>query len=195
MTAFNGVTINGYTVGGGGGLTLVSLTPNATALALTFSDSVELVASAANVASWSIDNTGGGVPVVVYMVNASGTNVILATSGHTAGKSYTLNVPIGILGTITGESYPAPTSLIYTGVGTGLAFTATPLDARTLIIVYNEPVMVQEALVPGNYMFTNSLNCINVVQNTTLQFTLTTSEMVPGTSYTVVASVYSQNGN
>lgn len=194
--SINGATINGYAfVGSGGGLVLSPIIANATSIALPFSDTVELLGPAANYLNWGIVPTGMGVPVTIYSVGTSGVNVILHTSGYTNGAGYQVSIPQGILGITFGDAYPAPASATFTGVGMGLAFTATPTDARTLIIQYNEPVMVAQALVPGNYMITSGLNCISVVQNTTLTFTLTTSEMTPGTVYTIVADVYSLNGN
>lgn len=194
--SINGATINGYSfAGSGGGLVLSPIIPNATSIALPFSDTVELLGPSANYLNWGITPVGLGVPITIYSVGTSGVNVIVNTSGYTAGDLYQVSIPQGILGTTAGDSYPAPSSATFTAVGTGLAFSVIAKDARTLILNFNEPVMNDQALTPGNYMIDHGLFCTGVVQNTTLQFTLTTTQMVPGTVYTIVADVYSLNGN
>jgi hypothetical protein len=147
------LTTRGLGRAGNSGPTMdfVSITPNNLALAILFTDQVELVGNAANYANWVI-TTSDGQPVAAVSVEPSGNSVILGTTPHTTGATYTLTIPQGVMSINTGASYPAPTHQDYIGNGAGPGITrATSLDARTLQIVFNEPVLKGDAINPGNY--------------------------------------------
>jgi hypothetical protein len=186
------IITQGYGAGAGAaGLTLSTLTPNNIVLGLVFSDNVQLIGPAANLSNWVI-TVVGGVAVSVTGVTASGPNVTINTTPHTSGAAYTLTVPVGVVSTTNGSSYLAPTANAYTGNGAGPGISsASPMDARTLQIVFNEPVLVGDATNPASYTITPTLQVLGATFQTSTSYVLTTSRQTPGTTYTIVSTVRS----
>lgn len=191
------LTTRGLGRSGSSGPTMnfVSITPNDTVLGILFSDQVQLVGPAANYANWII-STIDGAPVAATAVEQSGNSVILSTTPHTTGANYTLTIPVGVLSANTGASYPAPNDQDYIGSGAGPGITtATSIDARTLQIVFNEPVLLGDALNPANYTVTDDVQVLGSDYETDSSFSLTTSRQIAGHTYTVVADVRDRAGN
>ena len=67
---------------------------------------------------------------------------------------------------------------------------ARAVDARTVDVIFSEPVVVSEALVPTNYVITGGAGLtVSAVQQISVDtFRLTTSKQVVGQSYLVTAS-------
>lgn len=191
------VITKGFGISGSTGpsMDFVSITPNDTVLGVLFSDQVELVGPAASYANWII-STFDGAPVAVTAVEQSGNSAIVSTTPHTTGAHYTLTIPVGVLSANTGASFPAPADEDYIGSGAGPGITrATSLDARTLQIVFNEPVLLGDALNPANYTITDNVQVLGSDYETDSSFSLTTSKQIAGHTYTVVADVRDRAGN
>jgi hypothetical protein len=191
------LTTRGLGRAGNSGPTMdfVSITPNNLALAILFTDQVELVGAAANYANWVIA-TSAGQPVAAVSVEPSGNSVILGTTPHTTGATYTLTIPQGVMSINTGASYPAPTDQDYVGNGAGPGITrATSLDARTLQIIFNEPVLKGDAINPGNYTVNGNVQVLGSSYVTDSTYVLATSRQTAGHVYTVVANVRDLAGN
>lgn len=70
------------------------------------------------------------------------------------------------------------------------------IDAFTIRVIYNEPVVIAEATNALNYTFTGGLVAQSVVSETAASYVVTTSEQTPATSYTVtVNNIHDLIGN
>lgn len=136
----------------------------------------------------------GGLEVSHVTHVASDTTFdIYLTGPMVAGQAYTVKV-------INIESLtdlpPDPADLHDTGSFTGIVAPIVPadilivrtVDARTLEIIFTEPVVVSDALVPGNYSISPSLTVKSVEYVSPTVYRLTTAKQTVGQSYSVTIS-------
>src|ERR1700690_1162806 len=156
-------------------MVFVSFIQTSTTLTITYSLPVSLSGPALIPANWIV--TGGGIAVQVTGVSPSGSTVILTITPQTQGSTYTLNMPAGISG-ISGSNFIAlggVFSFNFTGNGNPpFVVVAVPEDARLLDVIFNEPVVVSEALIPGNYIINNGVTVSGVSQISSTTFRVAT---------------------
>lgn len=113
--------------------------------------------------------------------------VRLRTVEQTQGATYTFTAPIGSMFIdINGEPLGGPNSMTFLGVGSPPMFgQARALDARRLEVIFTEPVLMEDALVPANYVVTPSVTVYSVVRKDDNKVVLTTSKMDPLDTYQV----------
>jgi len=166
---------------------LVDAEPNGpTQINLTFSEPLDRT-SAENPQNYSISN---GVQVLAAVLDDNETVVHLLTTTHQAGVNYTLTVQ-GVMDKDGNEvrsgsaqnyfiqdSGPdsVPPSLLYAGI----------VDARTVDVVFNEPVEKASAENPSNFDITGGIVVESAVLLSNQSIVrLTTSDHQDGASYTM----------
>lgn len=168
---------------------MVSLSPSAFALTVTFDSPIALTAPSSSAASWIITQNSGLVPVT--HVAFDGTSIVTLTTGeHVTGAPYTLTVPSGIVGTtVPAGAYPGPYIIGYTGIGIApTVLQAIAISYRAVRVTFDEAVVESEALNKNNYAVTGGTYITGVTKISDTIYELSTSPLAGGTSYTVTAS-------
>lgn len=144
---------------------------------------------AVNPAAYTVVPNGNGVPVQVTSVQVSGNTVVLGTTAMTIGAAYTLVIPSVGLISADGRQFNGTFTPGFTGAGVApFLVQAASVDARTLQVVYSEPVNASDATNPANYSIVPPLAVTAVSRVTSLVYVLTTARQARGQVYTVTAS-------
>ena len=92
-----------------------------------------------------------------------------------------------------------PTSYTWNAIPDGLPPTiigVAVLDAFTLRVIFSEGMVTSEATNTVNYSFTGGLVALQIVQESSSVYIVTTTQQVAGQSYTLtVSNVHDLNGN
>lgn len=190
------VITKGYGAGGSAALLLVTaVTGGILEVRITFNAAPVLVGFATDPANWIIT---GPDTVTVSAVTTDGNDVVLTTTEQTTGATYTVTIPPSIANT-DGVIYVGTNSFNFTGVGDPpFVAMAAGIDGFHVKVIFSEPVVESEALVPSNYVITGSggLTVSDVEKETDLVYILTTSLQTVGASYTLtVSNIHDLYGN
>jgi hypothetical protein len=169
-------------------------------LELVFSVPVQAIGPAAVGAGWPITTLVGGAPVpTVTNVVVAGPRIKLFTTEARDGVLYTLHFPVVGIKDLSDNPYSGP--FTYDFLGNGIepfVSLAGAEDGFHVKVIFSEPVVVSEALVPGNYVITGGggLTVFEVTQETAQSFILRTSMQTVGQTYTVtVSNIHDLLGN
>lgn len=167
---------------------------------LIFSVPVAVAGPAAVGAGWPITTLVSGAPIpTVTSVQVVGPRIKLFTTEARTGVLYTLNFPIVGLTDMSSNPYSGP--FTYNFLGNGIepyVSLAGAEDGYHVKVIFSEPVVVAEALIPANYVITGGagLTVFEVTQETAQSFILRTSLQTVGQTYTVtVSNVHDLQGN
>lgn len=188
------IVTQGYGDSGGvapGALTVLSVTPSNNQILITFSEAVILLGDGLDTTRWIIVSDGGQ-HVIVNSIQVAGATVTLITNEMANGTNYTLTIPnMGVYSAITGNPLTGPFEHPFVGVGSPpTILIIVVIDARTIEVVYDEPVNMYDALNENNYVITGigGLTVIDVEKMGSTIYRLTTSHQMVGTNYLVTAS-------
>lgn len=175
-------------------LTYVSVsTDTSGAVALIFSENVNLGNPATLASDWTI-TSASGITVQVTSVAVANATVTLQTTGHTNGVTYTVNIPrYGIISVAAGLNLSGSTfAPTYVGASTTPSVSsAVALDGDEFQITFSKPMVETEALSPQNYAITGGagLTVSTVTKMTPQTYRIkTTAQQAAGTTYTVTVS-------
>jgi hypothetical protein len=172
-------------------LTLTSVTASVNQVHVHFNDIIVLVGNALDRSRYQIVSNTGQI-VIVNAVSATGNTIHLSVIGMANGTSYTLTLPnLGVLSLSSGNLYAGPFLASFLGVSTNpIILIAVVIDARTIEVVFDQPVNIYDATNENNYTITGGggLTASSIKQISTTIFRLTTSHQMVGTNYTVTAN-------
>lgn len=163
--------------------------PTQSSLILTFSDNVVLQGPALDPANWTIAGPGLGVTCTAVSAPSDQKNVTLTITDQTQGGAYTVTVPSTGISGPSALNFSGPFTMNFTGIGVAPSIVmARSVDARTMEVIFSEPVLESDALNPTNYTITNGLKALSVSKVTPVIYRLTTSKQAVGTAYNVTVS-------
>lgn len=174
--------------------TLNSITATPNSVILTFSASVDNLQTSPS--AWTVGIIGSPTnvaPVTVTAIAVVGAVVTLTTTTQTGGATYVLNIPSTAITSTTGYPFLGPFAQDFTG-GSGLTntFVVTVIDAQTLLVTFQRPVMetgTHGALQTSNYSLNHDNPAIlGVTAVTAAQYVVTTAPQTYGTVYTLTVS-------
>lgn len=185
---------------GGAGFTLLLIEVYPDRLELVFSTNVQVTGPAALPAQWTVTTGVSGAPIpIVTDVVVAGPRIKLYHTEERTGVLYLLNLPAVGIKNLANDLYAGPFSAAYTGVGiVPYLLVAGSDDGYHVKVIFSEPVVVSEALIPGNYVITGGagLTVYEVTQENATIFELRTSLQVVGQSYLLtVSNVHDLQGN
>jgi hypothetical protein len=177
--------------GGFGGFDIFDVTsvvPTSTTVTINFNAAVDLGASAELVSAWSITHGVNAVDVEIFDVEVSGASIILTTSDHTNGETYTLHMPSAIYST-TGTNFTGSVDRNYVGVGhIPTLQIIKSIDEFTLDIVFSEAMLESDATDASNYTLDGGVTVLRSEKVTDLNYRLTTTAQLENTAYNLSAS-------
>ncbi len=156
---------------------------------IAMSDTVNLSGPGADPSAYSIVSNGMGVPVQVVSVIQDGSTIVLTTTSHTFGASYTVNLPsVGILSPDNGI-FNGPFSLDFTGGPEPVVavLISRSVDAHTIEVTFDHAVTEASASDPANYTIAG-LSVEAAVMVTDYLYVLTTSRQTQGQVYGITLS-------
>lgn len=185
---------------GGASFTLLLVEVYPDRLELVFSTNVQAVGPAAVPDQWFVTTGVSGAPIpIVTDVVVVGPRIKLYHSEERTGVLYLLNLPPVGIKNMGGDLYAGPFTAAYTGVGVvPYLVVAGAGDGYHVKVIFSEPVVVAEALIPANYVITGGagLTVFEVTQENASIFDLRTSLQVVGQSYLLtVSNVHDMQGN
>ncbi len=167
---------------------LLSIVATLETITITFNDTPTIIDVAILDRTRWIAYTGDQ-HIVINAVNVTGDAIVLSTTEMSHGSTYTLVMPNTTIANTEGVVYLGPFTENFTGFGVSPTILITQvIDARTIDVVFSEPVNKYDALNETNYSVNNGLTVVSVAQLSASIFRLTTSKQAVGTSYTVTAS-------
>jgi len=186
--------------GGGAALMLLSVNAFADRLELNFNVTVLAVGLAADPSAWSATTAVPSAPLPTFTsVVVSGSQVKLYMTEVLGSALYVLNIPLVGLKDLSSNPYLGPFTANFVGVGSPpYVVLAAAEDSYHAQVIFSEPVVVAEALVPANYVITGGggLTVYEVTQVDPKIFKLRTSLQDVGQSYTLtVSNIHDMLGN
>ncbi len=185
---------------GGASFTLLLIEVYPDRLELVFSTNVQAVGPALVPSQWTVTTAVSGAPIpVVTDVIVAGPRIKLYHTEERTGVLYLLNLPVVGIKNMGGDLYAGPFTANYTGVGVvPYLVVAGSDDGYHVKVIFSEPVVVSEALIPSNYVITGGagLTVYEVTQENATIFELRTSLQQVGQSYLLtVSNVHDLQGN
>jgi len=178
-------------LGDGGGtpaFLATGLTVLARQLVVQFNANPSISGPGADPASYIV--TGGGTPITITGVTAVGSTLVLDTTFQTSGASYVLDLPVVGIISIDGRIFSGPFSFSF--VGSAQEPVAIQIvrsvDARTLEIVFDRPVVQSDAENVANYSVAPTLTVVSSHRVTDFLYQLQTSRQTQGQTYEVTIS-------
>lgn len=186
--------------GASSGFTLLVTEVYSDRLELVFSTNVQVIGPAADPAQWTITTGVSGAPIpVVSSVVVVGPRIKLYYSEGRTGVLYLLHLPVVGIQSIFAVPYGGPFTAAFNGIGiVPYLVVAGAEDGFSVKVIFSEPVVVAEALIPANYVITGGagLTVFEVTQENAQIFELRTSLQVVGQSYLLtVSNVHDLQGN
>lgn len=169
-------------------LLLDSVTSTGAYLDVAFSDTIDATGPALIASNWSI--TSPGDPVVISSVSVVAGAFRVYVSAQVSALTYTLNVPpVGIQRVSDGAPLAGPFSMDFSGYNIApTVIMARSEDARSLEVIFSEPVNEGDASYAGNYSIDNDLIVYSASKVSPSTYLLVTSRQVEGLLYTVTVS-------
>ena len=162
----------------------VSLTPYSTHIDISFSANIGVLQPTASDPGAWVFSTVGPVPVTVTSIETIGNVLRLNITEPRAGDSYNITVPVSGLVDTGDNPYAGPPVLSFTAVADSpYVAMAQALDARTVRVIYSEPVESSGALTITNYSISPLLRVLAARKETDATYILTVDPQTPGTSY------------
>ena len=167
---------------------------------LVFTTNVQAIGPSALPEYWVITTGVSGAPIpIVTSVTVVGPRIKLYYTEAREGVLYLLNFPVVGIKDMSNNPYPGPFTSAFIGVGIDpYVVVAGAEDGFSVKVIFSEPVVAAEALIPANYVITGGagLTVFEVTQENAQIFELRTSLQVVGQSYLVtVSNVHDLQGN
>ena len=174
-----------------------TLTAHAGYVDLTFLAPLQTVTlEAADPKFWVFTSTSG-YPVTATSISQPTTTVIrIYHTEGTGSSSYTLTLPVNGIIDIYGVVYNGPSSTAFNEVAIAPFLVAVqPLDARSLRVIYSEPVNSTQAMTVSNYSILPTLTITSIERETDSSYLIFTSGQTPNTVYNITVNNVTDNSN
>lgn len=172
------------------GFTLIGLANSGSELTLTFTETLNLSGAASDFSAYSISGEDGLPAVLLTSLTAVGSALILGTTLQHNSGSYFLHIPVDGFNAVSGDPYTGPYDPAFTGVAAnpGLLMSRM-IDARTVEVIFTEPVNVYDAQRAQNYSIAGGAQVFASKQVSPIIYRLTTSRLNVDVSDTYTVTV------
>lgn len=152
---------------------------DSTTVRVEFYENVLLEPPSDSIDSWKISRPDGGQTVMVLAVTVSDNIVDIKTTEHSDDVTYVLTVPsLGITSAAFDGKYLGPFAYAYQGFAElPYILMVKGVDQTAIDVVFSEPVVFEEAILPENYVITGptEVRVLSVSQITDDTFRLITT--------------------
>lgn len=168
--------------------TLTSIQGEPNKIRLVFPSNFSATGAAAVFSNYVVTPLDGGIAVTVTGLTVSSNQLILDTTDQSDGKTYQLDIPVGLVDTYS-QSYIGPSSPTFLGdADDALIAMARSIDAFTVEVIFKVAVNPVAATEPANYSIDNDGEVLAVTQVSDREFRLTTSKLEEDFNYTVTTT-------